>query len=41
MLHAMLLAATLGGVRAQISFPASVQQTPVTGRVFVVLTKRD
>ena len=41
MLHAMLLAATLGGVRAQISFPASVQATPVTGRVFVILTKSD
>ncbi|MGB6060104.1 MAG: alpha/beta hydrolase-fold protein, partial [Candidatus Aquilonibacter sp.] len=37
----MLLAATLGGVRAQISFPASVQATPVTGRVFVILTKSD
>jgi hypothetical protein len=36
---ALLFAATLGGVRAQVSFPASVQQTPVTGRVFVVLTK--
>ncbi len=41
MLHALLLATALGGVRAQISFPSSVQSAPVTGRVFVVLTKSD
>jgi hypothetical protein len=39
MLHVLLAAAL--GVRAQISFPQSVQNTPVTGRVFVVLTKSD
>lgn len=41
MLHALLLAAALGGVRAQMSFPSSVQSAPVTGRVFIVLTKSD
>jgi hypothetical protein len=38
MLHVILAAALMHGVRVQLSFPASVQSTAVTGRVFVVLT---
>lgn len=41
MLHTLLLASALQGVRAAVSFPASVQHTAVTGRVFVILTTTD
>ncbi|HEX8805497.1 MAG TPA: hypothetical protein VF741_01060, partial [Candidatus Aquilonibacter sp.] len=41
MLHVLLAAALAHNVRAQIIFPASVQGTPVTGRVFVILTKSE